>query len=59
MFSGSLCFGEDIFETHKVSVKPHLFFENIAQPGFIKKRLLKKETALIHLFAEILDARMV
>ena len=44
-----------ILELHKASVKPHLFFEEIAQPDFIKERLLEKEAAVIRLFTAILE----
>ncbi len=46
---------ETVLAIHKAAVRPHLFFEEVPQPDFIKERLLQKETAVIHLFTEILE----
>ncbi|UCF85769.1 MAG: TetR/AcrR family transcriptional regulator [Desulfobacteraceae bacterium] len=44
-----------VLEIHKESIKPHLFFEEIAQPAFIKERLLEKESINIAMFTAILE----
>ena len=44
-----------VLALHKESVKPHLFFEEIAQPDFIKERLLQKESIIISMFKHILE----
>jgi AcrR family transcriptional regulator len=44
-----------IFKLHKVSVRPHLFFEEIPQPDFIKERVRKKESANIKSLKKVLE----
>jgi AcrR family transcriptional regulator len=43
-----------VFQLHKDSVKPHLFFEEVPQPDFIIKRLSEKESIIIQTFKLVL-----
>lgn len=45
-----------VFQLHKESVKPQLFFEEIPQPDFIKDRLLEKESMAIKLYTAMLES---
>jgi AcrR family transcriptional regulator len=43
-----------IYQLHKDTVRPQLFFEVVAQPDFIKRRMAEKESISLGLFAGFL-----
>jgi AcrR family transcriptional regulator len=44
-----------VYQLHQQSIKPHLFFEEVPQPDFIKKRLLEKENTAVAIFTALLE----
>jgi AcrR family transcriptional regulator len=44
-----------VYRLHKDSVRPHLFFEEVPQPDFIKERLSEKESIAIGMFVRALE----
>ncbi len=44
-----------IYQMHRESAKPHLFFEEVPLPDFIKNRMAEKEAIAIRMFQHVLE----
>lgn len=44
-----------LLQMHKQSIKVHLFFEEVPQPAFIRKRFSEKEVTTLRLFEQMLE----